>query len=277
MIKIGRYNSLKIVKEADFGLYLGDSDGEEVLLPNRYCPVDYKIGDKIEVFVYLDKMDRTVATTKTPKITLHEFAYLRVESITNSGAFFDWGMDKHLYVPKNEQKERMEVGEFYFIFMLQDESTDKLYGTNKIERYIEHDNLDIKKGDKVDLLIYQDAGIGYSAIINNLFKGMIYKNEVFRKLDFGQNITGYIKNIREDGKIDLTLQPIGFKKFNDTNSDLILKVLKECGGFIPLNDKSSPDEISKVFEMSKKSFKKSVGSLYKSRVIEITDNGIKLL
>lgn len=277
MINIGNFNRLEVLKEVDFGLFLGDGSGMEVLLPNRYCPSDYSIGDKLNVFIYLDKTDRMVATNLIPKITLHEFAYLRVEEITEKGAFLDWGMPKHLFVPKREQKNNMEIGEYYFVYMLQDERTEKLYGTNRVERYIEHDDLTVKKGDKVDLTIYQNAGIGYSAIINNLHKGMIYKNEIFRSLDIGMHITGYVKQIREDDKIDLSLQPIGYKKSNDPNCEIILKLLDNCNGFIPLNDKSKPDEISKVLEMSKKSFKKAIGSLYKAKKIVIEKDGIRLI
>lgn len=277
MINIGKQNRLKIVRDSDIGLFLGDESGNEVLLPNKYCPPDSQIGDKLEVFIYTDKKNRMVATTNEPKIYLHEFAYMKVESKTESGIFLDWGIEKQLFVPKIEQKEFMEIGSWYFIYMLIDENTNKLYGTNKVERYIEHDDLSIKKGEKVDLLVYEDAGIGYSVIINNIHKGIIYKNEIFRDLKFGQNITGYIKNIREDKKIDVSLQPIGYRNFNDPNCELILTVLNACDGFIPLTDKSSPEDIYKSFEISKKSFKKSIGALYKQRKIEILENGIRIV
>lgn len=275
MINIGKQNTLIIVRDTDIGLFLGDNLGNEVLLPNKYCPSDLQIGNKLDVFVYTDKKNRLVATTNEPNIYLHEFAYLKVESKTEAGAFFDWGIEKQLFVPKVEQNKFMEVGKYYFIYMLIDETTNKLYGTNKVERYIEHDQLSVKEGDKVDLLIYEDAGIGYSVIINNIHKGMVYKNEIFRVLKFGQEITGYIKNIREDQKIDVSLQPIGYKNFNDPNCELILKVLNTCDGFVPLTDKSSPEDIYNSFEMSKKSFKRSIGSLYKQRKIEILKNGIR--
>lgn len=277
MINIGKQNKLKIVRDSDIGLFLGDESGNEVLLPNKYCPSDSQIGDKLEVFIYTDKKNRIVATTNEPNIQLHEFAYMKVESKTEAGIFLDWGIEKQLFVPKIEQKEFMDIGNWYFIYLLIDENTNKLYGTNKIERYIEHDHLSVKKGDKVDLLIYEDAGIGYSVIINNIHKGMIYKNEIFRDLEFGQNITGYIKNIREDKKIDVSLQPIGYRNFNDPNCELILTVLNTCDGFIPLTDKSSPEDIYKSFEISKKSFKKSIGALYKQKRIEILENGIRIV
>ena len=158
MIKIGDYNRLKIARELDFGLFLEDQSGEEVLLPNKYCPNDSKIGDEVNVFVYLDKSDRKVATTQIPKITLGKFGYLQVETVTDAGAFLYWGMDKHLYVPGVQQQKPMVEGQWYFVFLLQDETTDKLFGTSKVERYFEHDDLTVKVKDKVDLLVYEDAG-----------------------------------------------------------------------------------------------------------------------
>lgn len=277
MIKAGKYNNLKIVRDETIGLFLGDENGEEVLLPNRQCPLDYKLNDEIKVFVYIDRNDRKTATNINPKITLYTFAKLRVESITDKGAFLDWGMDKHLYVPISEQRIPMEMGEWHFIYMLQDERTEKLYGSRKVEKYLQNDDLTVKEGDEVDLLIYQNAGIGLSAIINDQHKGMIHNNQLFKKLNTGERIKGWIQRIREDNKIDISLQPIGYRNFNDPNCEIIIKALNNGSGFIPLNDKSKPEDIYDSLGISKKAFKKSIGSLYKEKRIEIKQDGINLL
>ncbi len=277
MIKVGVFNKLKISKEVSFGLFLQDKDGEEVLLPNKYCPVDYEIGDELDVFIYIDKTDQKVATNIKPQIKLHEFAKLRVASVTSAGAFMDWGLDKHLFVPGNEQRIPMEIGEWHIIYMLQDEETEKLFGSKRVERYLSNDELTVKEGDAVDLLVYQNAGFGLSVIINNKHKGMIYNNQTFKKLRTGDRIKGWVAKIRDDNKIDISLQPIGYKNFIDPTTDAVVAKLKESNGFLPLNDKSDPELIYNTFEISKKAFKKAIGSLFKEKVITIEKNGIKLV
>ena len=276
MIKVGKYNNLEIIRDESIGLFLGDNEGEEILLPNKQCPIDYKVGDKLRVFVFIDRNDRKVATNKEPKITLYTFAKLRVESVTDKGAFMEWGMDKHLYVPLSEQRIPMELGEWHFVFMMQDERTEKLYGTKKVEKYLQNEDLTVKEGEEVDLLIYQNAGIGLSVIINDQHKGMIHNNQLFKNIHTGERVKGYIQRIRDDNKIDVSLQPIGYRNFNDPNCEIVIKALEKNDGFLNLNDKSKPEDIYDKLGMSKKSFKKSVGSLYKEKKIEIKDNGIKL-
>ncbi|MGL1893297.1 MAG: S1-like domain-containing RNA-binding protein [Spirochaetaceae bacterium] len=276
MIKTGKHNLLYILRSTDYGLFLGDDDGEEVLLPNRYCPKDFELDEEINVFVYIDKSERKIATTQKPKLELYEFARLRVESVTDAGAFMDWGMDKHLFVPASEQRTPMDVDKYYFIYMMKDPRTEKLYGTKRVERYLQNDEITVSEGEKVDLLVYQDAEFGLSVIVNNNHKGMVYKNEIFKDLKIGDYLKGYVKNIRDDSKLDISIQPLGYRNFIDPTTQLLLDSLEAADGFIPLNDKSKPEEIYSKFAISKKAFKKAVGSLFKQKLIEITDDGIKL-
>ncbi len=277
MIEIGKYNDLEILRETSVGLYLGAEDGEDVLLPHRYCPESYKVGDKIRVFVYPDNEGRKVATNLIPKVLVNEFAFLQVKAIETVGAFMDWGLDKDLLVPFREQRQRMERGRWYVVYMYIDEKTGRLVGTNKIEQRLQNDELKVKEGEEAELLIMQKTDLGYSAIINNEHKGLIYENEIFGEINIGQKLTGYIKAIREDNKIDLFLQPIGYHNAIDPHYDLLTRKLMENNGFLPLNDKSTPELIHEALGMSKKAFKKTIGALYKQRAIEITPEGIKLL
>ena len=277
MIEIGKYNDLEILRETSVGLYLGAADGEDVLLPIRYCPERYEIGDKVRVFVYPDNEGRKVATNLIPKVLVNEFAFLQVKAIETVGAFMDWGLDKDLLVPFREQRQRMEKGRWFVVWMYVDEKTGRLVGTNKIEQHLQNDQLKVKEGDEVELLIMQKTDLGYSAIINHEHKGLIYENEIFGDIHIGQKLTGYIKNIREDNKIDLSLQPMGYDKARDPQSDLLTRKLWENDGFLPLNDKSNPEMIYASLGISKKAFKRTVGALYKEKKIEITDDGIKLI
>jgi uncharacterized protein len=277
VIEIGKYNDLEILRETSVGLYLGAEDGEDVLLPHRYCPENYAIGDKIRVFVYPDNEGRKVATNLIPKVLVNEFAFLQVKAIETAGAFMDWGLDKDLLVPFREQRQRMEKGRWYVVCMYIDEKTGRLVGTNKIEQRLQNDDLKVKEGDEAELLIMHKTDLGYSAIINNDHKGLIYENEIFGEINIGQKLTGYIKVIREDNKIDLSLQPIGYHNAIDPHYDLLTRKLVENDGFLPLNDKSTPELIYETLGMSKKAFKKTIGALYKERTIEITPEGIKLL
>ena len=277
MIEIGKYNQLKILRTTSVGLYLGDEEGESVLLPNKYCPEEYQIDDILNVFVYLDYAERKIATNLIPKIHMHEFALLQVQSVEEVGAFMDWGLEKGLLVPFSEQRQKMEKGRWYVVFMDIDSKTDRLFASNKIDKYLQNDILEIKEGDEVELIISQKTDLGYSAIINHLHKGLLYENEVFRELNIGDKIKGFVKKIREDNKIDLTLNPPDNKKSTETNAELILRLLKENDGYLALNDKSLPAEINLQFGISKKAFKKSIGLLYKERKIVITDDGLKLI
>jgi predicted RNA-binding protein (virulence factor B family) len=277
MIEQGKYIVLKIQKRSSFGLFLADESGEEVLLPNKYCTDEMKPGETVRVFIYKDSEGKKVATTLTPKIFIHEFALLKVTAVTSVGAFLDWGLEKELMVPFREQKQKMELGRWYIVFLDLDRKSDRLYASNRVERFLQNDQITVKEGDEVDLVILQKTDLGYSAIINHTHKGLLFDNEIFQEIRVGDRLKGYVKKIRDDRKIDLTVQPIGFRNFNDSNSELIYKILEENNGFLSITDKSSPQEIYSQFGISKKAFKKSLGSLYKQRKIDIADEGIKLL
>lgn len=277
MIEQGKTTTLKIIKRATFGLYLSDDSGEEVLLPNKYCTDEMKPEGKVDVFVYKDSEGRKVATTATPKIFLHEFAQLKVDAVSGVGAFMDWGLDKDLMVPFREQKVKLVEGRWYIVYLDMDQKTDRLYASNRIERFLQNDIISVKEGEEVGLLIWQKTDIGYNVIINNIHKGLIFENEIFTTLRIGDKLQGFVKKIREDGKIDVAIQAAGYRKTNDTNSELILKKLSENAGFLPFTDKSDPDEIYAQFGMSKKAFKKSIGALYKQKAISLEKEGIRLL
>lgn len=277
MIEQGKEIELKVIKRATFGLFLGDESGEEVLLPNKYCSEKLTPGDLIKVFVYRDSEGKKVATTLTPKIFLHEFALLQVSAVTGVGAFLDWGLEKELMVPFREQKQNMEVGRWYIVFLDLDKKSDRLYASNRLERFLQNDQITVKEGEEVSLVIQQKTDLGFSVIINHTHKGLIFDNEIFQEIRVGDRLKGYVKNIREDRKIDISLQALGFRNFNDSNSELIYLKLKESDGFLPLSDKSSPEEIYTQFGISKKAFKKSLGALYKKRLVEIQAEGIKLI
>ena len=275
MIDQGKEIELNIAKRATFGLFLADESGEEVLLPNKYCSEDMKPGDKVRVFVYKDSEGKKVATTLTPFILLNEFALLKVTAVTGVGAFLDWGLEKELMVPFREQKQKMEVGRWYIVYLDLDLKSDRLYASNRVERFIQNEELSVKEGEEVDLLVLHKTDLGYSVIINHAHKGLIFDNEIFREIRVGDRLRGYVKHIREDKKIDVSLQPIGFRNFNDANSELIYKKLEENDGFLACTDKSSPEEIYSQFGISKKAFKKSLGALYRKKLIEIRPDGIK--
>lgn len=277
MINIGKINKLTILRETTSGLFLGDNSGEDVLLPKKHMPRSFNIGDKIDVFIYLDKENRKIASTQKPLIQLNGFAKLRVTNITKFGAFLDWGMDKELFVPLGEQRDQLFRGEQSFFTLRFDNRSGRLFASNKIERYLNNDDLDVNEKDQVDLRVFNETEIGFSVIINDKYRGMIYKNEIYKDIYLGDNLTGYIKKIREDNKIDISLQPIGYRNSTDPNADIILKLVKEANGFLPVTDKSAPEEIYDLFGISKKAFKKAIGTLYKQRIIEITSEGIKVL
>jgi predicted RNA-binding protein (virulence factor B family) len=277
MIEQGKHIELKIAKRATFGLYLADASGEEVLLPNKYCSDEMTPGDTIEVFVYKDSEGKKVATTLTPKIFINEFALLEVTAVTGVGAFLDWGLEKELMVPFREQKQKLEMGRWYIVYLDLDKKSDRLYASNRVERFLQNDQISVKEGDKVALVVLQKTDLGYSVIINHAHKGLIFDNEIFQEIRVGDRLNAYVKKIRDDQKIDISIQPIGFRKFNDSNSELIFKKLEENDGFLAVTDKSSPDEIYSQFGISKKAFKKSLGALYKQRKIDIQPDGIKLI
>lgn len=276
MIEQGKNSRLKIIKRSTFGLFLGDDTGEEVLLPNKYCTDQMKPEGEVEVFIYRDSEDRKVATTLTPKIKLYEFALLKVKAVTKVGAFLDWGLEKDLMVPFREQRQNMEEGRWYIVYLDLDTLTDRLYASNRLERFLNNETLSVSEGDEVGLVILQKTDLGYSVIVNHKHKGLIFSNEIFQDLHIGDCLKGYVKKIREDNKIDISLQPIGYRKFSETNSELIVQRLMEREGFLPLTDKSTPEEIYSLLGISKKAFKKSIGALYKLKKITLEAEGIKL-
>ncbi|MEL1244361.1 S1-like domain-containing RNA-binding protein [Flavobacterium sp. DGU11] len=275
MIEIGKYNTLKIVRDTQVGLYLSDGN-EDILLPNKYVPREWDLEEEIIVFVYLDHEERPVATTLEPYIYLNEFALLRVNFTNKFGAFLDWGLEKDLFVPFREQARPMEKGKRYLIYMYMDEKSNRLVGTSKINQFLKNDELTVEEGDEVDLIVSHITEMGINVIINEQHKGLMYKDEVYEDLRTGDRVKGYIKTIRPDNKIDVSLQKKGFENI-EPNAEKVLDELRASRGFLRLNDDSHPEDIKTVLKMSKKTFKKAIGTLYKQKLIEIKEDGIYLV
>ncbi len=274
MIKIGTYNDLIVEKRVEFGLYL-QSGEDRILLPQKYVSGNANIGDTLKVFVYTDSEDRPVATTLKPNGILGDFVFLKAKDVASFGTFMDWGLEKDLLVPKSEQQDRMVPGKKYLTKICLDDQTDRVFGSTKISMHYDKNIKDLKVGQKVDLLIHSITRIGIMAVINNRYSGMLYINETYQDLKVGDNCTGYIMRLREDKKIDLTLKKPGYDSVKESGNT-ILTILKEAGGFIPCHDKSSPEEIKKIFSMSKKEFKRTIGGLFKKGLLELKENGIRL-
>ncbi|WP_293301630.1 S1-like domain-containing RNA-binding protein [Pedobacter sp. UBA4863] len=274
MIAIGKYNKLRIAAKNSQGLSLTDGENE-VLLPFLEVPKNLALGDDVDAFVYLNKDGNTVATLKEVLATADEFALLTVVAVTEDGAYVNIGIDKDVFIPRREQKRPMELGESYVVFVYLDDRSNKLLASSKVDDFVAHQGYDFEEGDAVDLLIVDKSDLGYNAIINDEFIGLLYHNEVFSTIEPGQRTTGWIKKIRVEGKIDLTLQPSGFGHILETK-DYILEELRVVGE-INLGDKSSPEEIYNRFQVSKSAFKKAIGGLYKERLITLSDHHIKLI
>jgi predicted RNA-binding protein (virulence factor B family) len=274
VVEVGKYNELEVIKDMDFGIYLGNGQ-QEILMPRKWVPADTRIGDVLEVFIYRDSEDRLIATTMKPFAISGDFAFLEARQVNSFGAFMDWGMEKDLLVPFREQPMRFEPGKSYVVYVYTDEVTDRMVASGRLNRFIEKDNIDLRDGDIVDLLIFSETDKGLNAIINNRYAGLIYRNEIYDNVRVGDRISGFVKHVREDNKIDLSLQKSGFELVDDVKWRL-LKLLKEKNGFLPLNDDSSPEEIKSVLQISKKAFKKAAGALYREQLILITDKGIQL-
>lgn len=279
-VKIGQFNTLKVVKFVNFGLYLeGDEETGEILLPQKYLPPTCKEGDLLEVFLCYDSEDRLIATTATPKAQVGEFACLKVVAKNNVGAFLDWGLPKDLFLPFAEQTHRFEVGDDVVVYLYLDNS-NRIAASMRLDRYVDknpenHQNL-YQENQSVDLMIIDKNDLGYKALINGQHWGLLYANEVFQPLKYGQKIQGYIKTLRaSDGKIDLCLQKTGHQGGEEI-SPKILDLLKKSGGFLPINDKTSAEKIYELFGASKKKYKIALGGLYKKRLITITEDGIRL-
>ena len=275
MLYLGKVNSLRVRKKTTFGMYLGKvDDDQEVLLPNKYVPKDLKVGDSIDVFLYTDSEDRIIATNLTPKILLHQLSVLEVKDVTKIGAFLDWGLEKDLFLPFAEQEDRVQKGDKVAVCLRLDNRTDRLFASAKINGYIKRE-VTVTEGEEVDLLIGRKSELGYQVIINHHHIGLLFMSEVFQTLRKGDKVKGYIKSIREDGKIDVSLQKQGYAQVIDSQG-LLLKKLQENDGVLYLTDKSDPNLIARELMMSKKVFKKCVGALYKQKKIKIEADRIVL-
>ena len=273
MIQLGNFNTLKILRSTSVGLFLGDDDVDDLLLPNKYVPESYEIGDDLSVFCYLDNQERPIATTIKPFVKRNEFAFLRVAEVNDYGAFLDWGLEKHLLVPYREQRFKLSAGSWHVIYCYLDEKSFRLVGSTRLNKFFDNDNLDVRINEEVSLLVYRKSDLGWDVIVNNKFRGLIFSNEVFKDIAEGDQLVGYIKLIRPDNKLDITLQPQGAKVLEPAAAAIYEKLVAN-NGFIRLHDKSSPDEIKEWFQMSKKTFKKAIGTLFRERKIEIKSDGI---
>ena len=274
MVKVGEYNKLAVQRITQHGAFLEDGK-EGLLLPTRFVPARTKVGDVLEVFVYHDSEDRIIATTQKPFAIVGDIVMLKAVTVTNQGAFLDWGLMKDLFVPRSKQLSGMRVGGYYLVKIYIDEQTGRVAATEKIEFELSNEPLTVKENEVVKLVVYRRSDIGYVVIINNLHTGVLHNNEIYRNIQAGDQFEGFIKHIRPDNKIDVAAGKPGYKRVED-ESEKILRLLKEADGYLPYYDKSSPEEIYDFFGMSKKTFKMVTGSLYKQRQIIFTETGIKL-
>ena len=280
MVNIGEYNMMKVIKEKPMGVFVDDGD-VGILLPKRFVPAGTKVGDEIKVFLYHDSEGRPIATTQEPYGVLGDIVKLKALSVTNQGAFLDWGLMKDLFIPKSKIKNYMVPNGEYLVKIVMDEKTGRLIATEKIEPYLSNKNLTVKEKEVVNLIVYRQTDLGYEMIINNIHKGILHTNEIYRSISIGDNFKGFIKNIVKDDKsdgylIDVAAGKPGYQRVED-ETEKILRLLKENDGYLPYHDKSSPEEIYTYFGMSKKTFKMTTGNLYKQHKISFTKTGIQLL
>lgn len=276
MLSAGKYHTLTVNRISDYGLYLADEEGNEVLLPNRFVALADKVGDQKDVFVYHDSEDRIVASTEHPYATVGQVGYLKVVGKNEHGAFVDWGLKaKDLFVPNRNMKFQMNLGEKYLLYVYEDTRTGRAVGTTKLNDYIRNDRIEVKQGDKVDIIIGQSNELGHRVVINQANWGMIYNNQIFRPVSIGDAMEGYIDRITEDNRIDVALQKSGYDGVK-SSADELLALLASKGGTLPIGDNSPPEEIASLTRMSKKVFKRSVGYLLKRGDIEISGNQIKI-
>ena len=276
MLNIGNYNTLKIIKILSFGAYLDGGEGKEILLPTRYVPDRAQIGDEVEVFIYHDNEGRLIATTLHPKAVVGEFAFMQVKSVNTTGAFLDWGLMKDLLVPYKEQKLTMREGKWYLVYVRLDHVTGRVMASARIEKFLNNIPPKYEFNQEVSLLVADDTEIGYKVIVNNLHWGMVYHNQVFQRLEKGEHLKGYVKEIREDDKLDISLTPLGYQKV-DGIAQTILQALQMQNGFLPVHDKSDPEVIYSLFRCSKKAFKQAIGALYRQHRIALEPDGIRLI
>ena len=277
MLEIGKTNTLKVVKEVDFGLYLdGGEEFGEILIPSRYVPEDTEVDHYLDVFIYLDSEDRIIATTEEPYAEVGQFAYLKCVGTTKFGAFLDWGLSKDLLVPFREQAHEMVEGLSYFVRVYLDEETERIVASSKTNQFLDNSPHDFEIGDEVDLIIGTRTDLGVRVVVNQKHSGLLYHNEIFEQIKPGMKTKGFVKKVREDEKLDISLQAAGYEKVEGIAGE-ILDRLHQAGGFLEVNDKSSPESIKHVFGISKKVFKKAIGALYRERLIKIESDGIRLV
>jgi uncharacterized protein len=275
-VELGVYNELRLDRFTSPGAYLVDEDGNDVLLPTKYIDPDFQIDDMVNVFLYKDSEGRIIATTLTPKVLVNQFAFLKIAEVNQYGAFAEWGVEKHLLIPYREQPKPLEEGKHYFIYMYIDEATERLVGTTRIGMYMETVTDQLHADDEVDLMVWEFTDLGLKVLVNNRFQGLIFKNELHRRVRMGETLTGYVKTVRPDGKLDIVLERAGYDKI-DNHARKLLAMLEDNDGFLDLTDKSDPEEIQYRTGWSKKVFKQVVGNLYKQRLISIHENGITLI
>ena len=274
---VGQFNILKIKKETSIGLFLENSQGEQVLLPNESCPDSFDLEDELEVFIYKNQEGGLVATNTDPKIFLYEFAYLTIKSVDNDGAFVDWGLKDDLFVPKEETGFEMTPGDRRIVYLDLDEESNSLFGSTMYELYLQNETIEVAEGDQVDLFVLKHSDLGFNVAVNHEHIGLVYHNEVFQELQKGDSLKGYVKKIRDENMLDVSIQPLGYRNASSSNVEMIIEKLKNNNGVLALHDKSSPDEISEQLGISKKAFKQAIGALYKKKLIELGDKEIKML
>lgn len=275
MIQIGEFNTLEILRDTEPGLFLGDADNNEVLLPNRYVPEHFEIGDDIEVFIYLDNEERMIATTDEPYIIKGEFAMLRCNAVSKIGAFLDFGLVKELFCPFKEQAFPMKKGGWYLVHCYLDEVTERLVASSKTNRFLDNKDLTVDQFDQVDLIVSHPSDLGMNVIVNNKHIGLIYKDNIFQDISVGDRLKGIVKKVRPGNKLDISLGDIGYRNI-EPNADKIMQELTDGNGFLALTDKSNPEAIKDQLQMSKKTFKKAIGTLYKQKLIDLKPDGIYL-
>jgi len=275
MVRIGKFNRLLVKGKHVYGFHLDGGRAGDILLRGKSAAEKYQQGDEVNVFVYVDREQRLVATTKKPSAMVGEFAYLRVLATTTAGAFMDWGLESDLFVPKSEQQDNMGTGKSYVVFIFLSEKNNSITASSKLEKFLDLYPPVYEEGQEVDLLVFAKTDMGYSAVVNSAHTGMIYQNEIFQQLTVGRRLKGYIKKVREDHKIDLRLQQTGYQRVDDV-AQTILATIMGNGGMVALSDKSPPEEIYATFGVSKKVFKKAIGALYRQKLIILETDGVKL-
>lgn len=277
MVQLGKYNELTVAREVDFGVYMSDGEGVDILMPAKYVPSSARVGDKLRCFVYQDSEARLLATTEHPYAQVGEFASLEIRTVSEVGAFADWGTSKELLIPHREQTREMESGRRYIIYIYVDRISGRIVGTGRLDKHLDNVPPPYEPNEEVEVLVWRPTPLGYKVIVDNAHTGLIYTNQIFRDVHVGERLKAWVKGVREDGKIDLSLQPMGYRQVIDSAESAVLRALHLHGGFLSLTDKSDPQDIADQLQMSKKNYKKAVGALYKQQRITIEETGIRLL